>query len=218
MSILKDTYSIQTAEYIRNLIRQGKLLPGDSIKESLIAETLHISRAPVREALLLLDKQGLVSSKPQKGKSVRIFSEREILDSYAVAGILEGAGVSMSFSLWGEREYADFNRAASRIENLKGTESPEALAEIDNGFHDILLAACDNAYLIKLARESCTMLSKYLYYKLWCTLRTPEKYRQDHAAVIEAIRHGKPVEIEKALRAHYADLGTRLSHLVYPKG
>lgn len=94
MQFRKETYSSKAAEYIRSLIRSGTLLPGQPVREALIAEQLNISRAPIREALLILAQEGLICSEPQKGKYVRAMSAQEIYDSYAVAGILEGAGES----------------------------------------------------------------------------------------------------------------------------
>ena len=51
MQFKKETYSIQAAAYIRNLIRSGALKPGQPVREAQISEELNISRAPIREAL-----------------------------------------------------------------------------------------------------------------------------------------------------------------------
>ena len=77
MQFTKETYSGRAAAYIRSLIRDGKLQPGQPVREAQLSETLSISRAPVREALLILAHQGLVSFEPQKGK-------------YAVPSALDG--------------------------------------------------------------------------------------------------------------------------------
>ena len=92
MDFKKETYSIQAAAYIRSLIRSGELSPGAPVREAFLSERLGISRAPIREALLSLAQEGLICAEPQKGKTVRHMSAREIYDSYTVAGILVGAG------------------------------------------------------------------------------------------------------------------------------
>ena len=89
MQFKKETYSTKAAEYIRGLIRSGVLQPGQPVREAQLSETLNISRAPIREALLMLAHHGLISSEPQKGKFVRSMSAKEIYDSYVVAGILK---------------------------------------------------------------------------------------------------------------------------------
>ena len=116
MQFKKETYSSKAAEFIRNLIRSGELLPGRPVREALISEKLNISRAPIREALLLLAQEGLICSEPQKGKFVRSMSAQEIYDSYAVAGILEGAGVAQSICLWTEKEESAFRDVVRRLD------------------------------------------------------------------------------------------------------
>ena len=118
MDFTKQTYCNQVASYIRTLIREGKLEIGAQIKEASLAEQLGISRAPIREALQTLVQEGLITSEPQKGKYVRQMSSKEIYDSYAVAGILEGAGVASSLSLW----TALFPQAVSRLADLRWPE------------------------------------------------------------------------------------------------
>jgi len=211
----KETYSHKAADYIRGLIRSGELLPGQPIREALISQKLNISRAPIREALLLLGQQGLVCSKPQKGKFVRSMNGKELRDSYHVAGILEGAGVAQAVTQWTEKEDEAFRAVVSRLEALADSAAdPDTLAEIDEEFHLTLLAACTNDRLIDLARTSCASLAKFLYYKYWRTLFTPKEFYHRHHLVAEAVFSKDPVRIETAIRQHYDEVGIRLSRLV----
>lgn len=216
MKLKKETYSIQAAEYIQNLIRSGHLAPGDPIKEAALSEKLHISRAPVREALLLLGQQGLIVSEPQKGKYVRALSASEIRDSYVVGGILEGAGVVQSIQRWTEKEEAAFAEVCRRLdEEINHATQLDTLTDIDEQFHMTLLSACPNSYLIHLARTSCSSLAKFLYYHYWRTLFTPKEFYDRHVIIIEAVKSRNPIRIEESLRQHYAEVGTLLSELVH---
>lgn len=218
MQFKKETYSSKAAEFIRNLIRSGELLPGRPVREALITEKLNISRAPIREALLLLAQEGLICSEPQKGKFVRSMSAQEIYDSYAVAGILEGAGVAQSICHWTEKEEAAFRDVLRRLdEQVNYAVSLDTLTEIDEAFHSALLAACTNAHLIHLAHSSSSSLAKFLYYKHWRTMYTPQEFRERHHVVAEAVLSRDAQRIEKALRQHYEDVGIRLCELVHGK-
>ena len=64
------TCKIQAMNYIRDAIVSGELKAGEHIKEIYIAETLKISRAPVREAMAELCTMGLLQSEPHKGITV----------------------------------------------------------------------------------------------------------------------------------------------------
>ena len=215
MLFKKQTYSTQAAEYIRGLIRTGQLSPGDPVREAAITEKLHISRAPVREALLLLGQQGLIESEPQKGKYVRTMSPREIYESYVVAGILEGAGVAQSIHLWGKRENEAFANALHNLEEQSSHAIQQGtLASVDDLFHTTLLSTCNNARLIELARTNCTSLAKFLYYNEWKTLFTPHEFHDRHHIIAEAVATRDPWHIENTLRQHYEEVGMRLSEQV----
>ncbi len=218
MQFKKETYSSKAAEFIRNLIRSGELLPGQPVREAVISERLNISRAPIREALLFLAQEGLICSEPQKGKHVRSMSEQEIYDSYAVAGILEGAGVAQSIHLWTEKEEVAFHDMMHRLDQqVNYAVSLDTLTEIDEAFHSTLLSACANTHLIHLAHFSSSSLAKFLYYNYWRTMFTPQEFRDRHHAIADAVRSKDPARIESSLRQHYEEVGIRLCELVHER-
>ena len=72
MPIVKKTYKDQVVDYIYQLLLKGELGPGDQLKESLLAEEMGISRAPIREAMKELITNGLVDYRPQVGNFIPI--------------------------------------------------------------------------------------------------------------------------------------------------
>ena len=211
MEFKKSTYSTQAAEYVSEMIRSGRLRPGQPIRECMLSEELGISRAPIREALLLLVEKGLVCSEPHRGKSVRSLSPQEIYDSYMVAGILEGAGVALSALLWKKDQEEAFERVVDLVGRIRPDADADLLAAIDEKFHMTLLAACPSEHLVSLARHSSASIAKFLYYREWGRLFTPEQYRARHLEVARAVRTKEPFVIEEALRRHYAETGRLLS-------
>lgn len=208
----RQTYCNQVAHYIRMLIRKGVLLPGEPVKEADLAEDLGISRAPIREALQILVHEGLVTSEPQKGKYVRELTAKEILDSYLVGGVLEGAGVAGSLDGWSEE---DMDLLAGLVIEMKSlcdkAEGLEELIEIDDLFHDTLLMRCDNARLVEMARLSCSTLSKFLCYRHWLTLFTPDEFFRRHKRVADSVASRDKELVERVLREHYREIGRRMA-------
>ncbi len=90
MQIVKHTYKDQVIDHIYQLLLDGELGPGDQLKESLLAEQMGISRAPIREAMKELIMNGLVDYRPQVGNFIPVLSPKEIVDSYTTRGVLEG--------------------------------------------------------------------------------------------------------------------------------
>ena len=184
----KETYPSKIAQIIRTMIREGELKPGDAVKEQLLSAKLSLSRAPIREALQELAHEGLVTSKPQKGKRVRELTSKEILDSYAVGAILEATGVSESLHLWTKTDRDKLEEIVLAMEK-KSLESCElgSMMELDDLFHTTLLQRCTNLQLISMARNCCSSISKVLCYQICLYLISTNGFYKRHERLAKLI-------------------------------
>ncbi|MCQ2444315.1 MAG: GntR family transcriptional regulator [Mailhella sp.] len=215
MKLIKKTLSEQAADYIRNLIRSGELRPGDVIREEMLAERLEISRAPIREALLSLGHHGLINIVAQKAKRVRTLTPEEIRDSYAVAGILEGAASALSVAQWTEDDYAGFRDVVEVMDaRLARLESPDGLSEIDDLFHRDVYSRCTNSIILDVSKNSSTSIAQFLYFDIWKSLFSIAQFQDRHHRVAEAVMTGDGTVIEQAIREHYEETGGRLADAV----
>lgn len=205
------TYSDQARAYIKKRLLDGSLKPGDPIRESEIAAHLGISRGPVREALQSLHNQGLVTGEPQKARFIRQMSAREIEDSYCLGGTLEGACIVQSLEKFDGAAFDALGEILKEMEKqsllAKGLA---AMSQIDEAFHDELISRCHNRLMTGIARNSCSHISKFLYYREWDTLFSPREFYQRHKVIAEAVKSRDPLFIEKTLLEHYAESGRRL--------
>ena len=219
MVFKKQTYSTVVAGFIKRQIQQGELLPGQAIKEVALAEHLGISRAPVREALESLARDGLVTSEPQKGKRVRLMTPEEIRHSYSVGGILEATGVADSLPQWTDAEVDELDGVLKGM--YKNNQTPgvqSCLSELDEIFHDRLLKHCHNHQLVSLARHSCATISKYLMYRQWTTFYSFNELYERHVVLVEAMRRRNRKEIWYKIREHYEELGEYMAQLMERSG
>ena len=81
---------------IENAIKEGALLPGDSIDEAELAIQYEVSRTPIREALIQLQVQGLLSSLPRGGMVVAKMDLRQLLSLWELLAELEGVAVRLA--------------------------------------------------------------------------------------------------------------------------
>lgn len=210
--IKKLTYSEQVAEYIKQSILEGELNPGDQVKEVLLSTKLGISRAPIREALQVLAREGLIQSEPQKGKFVSALTAKQILDSYFTGGVLEAAAVTQALALYTEEDLANLEQIVEQMREVAESGLEHAsLAKLDSTFHNILFSRVDNELLIELCRRSCQGISKFLLYKHWINLYTPQRVYERHLTILEALKAGSPAKLEKTIRNHYTESGERMS-------
>lgn len=209
--IRKLTYSEQVVEYIKQALLDGRLSPGDQVKEGELSQELGISRAPVREALQTLARDGLIHSEPQKGKYVAALTSKQIQNSYFAGGVLEAAAVSEALPLYTDDDIARMEEYLEIMRQMaERNEVDESLRELDNAFHSVLFSRIDNDLIIDLCRRSCQGISKFLFYKYWLGLYTPQEIYERHKAILDAVKSRKPALVEKILRKHYTDSGKRM--------
>lgn len=89
VSIRQDNASWAAAQVLRKAIIDGTFAQGQRLKESELADALGLSRTPIREALLILQSDGMISNEPHKGATVRTYSDSELEDLFDLRAHLE---------------------------------------------------------------------------------------------------------------------------------
>jgi DNA-binding GntR family transcriptional regulator len=208
----KETYSDKVANYIKNRILNGSLSPGDPIKEAAIASQLSISRAPVREAMLILLREGLIELHPQRGKKVTSLTAKQIKNSYFTGGVLEAAAVAQAIEYYTDKDIAELETIISKMKQIAdkcGSVSDQA--PLDKAFHDLLFSRIDNELIVELCRRTCQGISKFLLYRQWVKLFPATKVYERHKEIVEALKTKDPQVIEDVIKNHYLESGERMS-------
>lgn len=112
----------KVATYIRTLIFHGHLTSGDRIRQDDLAETLDVSRIPVREAIISLDREGWLTSEPHRGAFVNGFSRSGIEDHYQLLAMLFGL-VAKRASEHGTPE--DIEKLIAQQNALRAADEPD---------------------------------------------------------------------------------------------
>jgi len=132
------------ADRIAALIVDGEL--GERLKEVELASQLGVSRTPLREALLMLEREGLVVSEVNKGFRVAALSESRVRELYPILGTLEGLAVRES----GERLRARAGDLRAANAALRASRTGRQRHALDRRFHVLLRDACPNRSLVEL--------------------------------------------------------------------
>lgn len=208
----KQTYSEQVADYVRGLILNGELAPGSAVEEAAIAKKLSISRAPVREAMQILIREGLLDAHPQKRKHVKLLTSKQIKNSYFAGGVLEAASVANVLDQYTERDIAELENIVEDMNDiaLKGGSVSDQVP-LDTKFHDTLFSRIDNGLVVELCKRSCQGISKFLLYRHWVKIYTPLEIVERHRIIIEALKTKNPDTVEHILREHYVSSGERMA-------
>ena len=83
-------------EFVKDAIIKGRLKPGERVPESELAEMFGISRTPIREAFRQLESEGFITFTPRKGAIVSPITDKDVIEFYAIKGLLEGYAAKMA--------------------------------------------------------------------------------------------------------------------------
>jgi DNA-binding GntR family transcriptional regulator len=135
---------------IRSAVVRGEFRPGEKIPEGELAEQLGVSRTPVREALRVLEYQGLVVSRPKNGTFIAVPDEGSLRDGLTVRAVLERLALSETMSA-GAQSWAgmcdDLQMLLGEMEAAVRSGDDVTATEVDVRWHELLVNASQNTPL-----------------------------------------------------------------------
>ena len=171
---------------LRQAILRGELKPGERLMEIRLANQLGVSRTPIREAIRMLELEGLVIMIPRKGAQVAQITEKDLNDVLEVRLGLEELATRFACERIRSEALGDLYRASRKFESLLETDDLQALAKADVEFHDIIYQATDNARLVQLLNNLREQMYRYRIEYLKKKECHPQLL-EEHAAIMKAI-------------------------------
>lgn len=187
---------------LRGQILDNSLPPGFRALEQELADRLGISRTPVREALIRLQKEGLVEVVPRHGMKVLPVSPSDMRDIYEVLTALESAAAEIvARRAPGEVALAPLAQASRDMAKALKSDDLDSWAEADERFHRGLIELSGNRLLI----EAVQNLWDRAHRARMATLRLrakPVNSTKEHGVLLERLRAGDARGAFEANRAH----------------
>lgn len=193
-------------DMLRDAIISGELKPGQSLVEMELASQLGVSRAPLREALQTLSREGLIETIAYKGTIVRHLSKRDIEELYSLRSALEIFAVQRIIALNDPENAAHLRRifeamlVAARAGDLKGVNN------LDRDFHDALIELSDH----HLLAQTWSVVSQRVRQVMALTNRRNSditRIAYNHLPIVDAIAQRQEAEAIRLLTEHIASSG-----------
>jgi DNA-binding GntR family transcriptional regulator len=185
---------------IRDAITSNSLAPGTRVSESMLSELLHVSKTPVREALLRLCHIGLVEP-TTRGLRVVMPNPDIIRDAYELRSGLESvAAQTASVRADDKQRHAILDAGKRSLERAKAGDST-GFAEWDISFHNIVADATGNKLLAKAIGESL-VLAFTLRSRDVPTINDSVHCGQEHVDIAKTIASGKGAEAAAQMAQH----------------
>ena len=179
-------------------VRRGLLPPGTRLRETELADRLGLSRTPVREAIRLLESDGLVVHLPRQGATIRSLDYAEVMELYEMRAVLEGTAARMAARAASDLEIAEL---VALNDDLAAATDPAQAHDLNRQFHLTLLDAAKNRYLVK----SMNALQKTLMILGRTTLSETDRARDavaEHARILTALQSRDGAAAEAEMRTH----------------
>ncbi|HTV95032.1 MAG TPA: GntR family transcriptional regulator [Steroidobacteraceae bacterium] len=195
------------ADALRGAIIQGRLLPGEPLRQEQLAAHFKVSRIPLREALRGLESEGWIEFLPNRGARVSGLSAAEVMEIYEIRASLECTALRLAFarhtrSSW--REVASALRAARR----EGQRS--RYVQRNREFHLSLYRPAARPHLLALIESLHRRGERYLRLKLEMPVHKRAS-DEEHRQIYRACRHGDLDRASQVLAAHLLLTGSVLA-------
>ena len=179
----------------------GKLKPGERLREIQLADKMGVSRTPVREAIRMLELEGLVKMVPRRGAEVANITESDLQDAFEVRNALEKLAIELACERMTSEQIDRLKANAKEFQEAANQNDAEKLARIDEEFHDIIFEATNNQRLIQLLNN---LRQQFYRYRLECLKdkNSHQSLLEQHMTIIDNIEN-KNVEAATAnITAH----------------
>ncbi|MEJ2166000.1 MAG: GntR family transcriptional regulator [Desulfobacterales bacterium] len=183
------------ANNLSDAIIEGRIEPGQQIIETDLQRALGVSRAPIREALLKLEGQGLVRMLPRRGTFVRSITPRFIQESFTMRAWLEGLAARLTAQNLGRTGY-------------------DALDEI---LADMGRLASERDFKGQILRQRIEIMRRealWLSYSITYFERYHQASQETHQNIIKLFRQGDADQVEMAVRSHILEATEHYVHFL----
>ena len=186
---------------LREAILKGELKPGERLMELQLAAKLGVSRTPIREAIRMLEQEGLAVTIPRKGAEVARMTEKDMEDVLQIRDALDELAASIACEQISEEELAELRHTMHEFEESTKTGDVKRIAEADVRFHDIIYHATRNVKLENMLNNLREQMYRYRYEYI----KDHTDYKQlvrEHAAIIAGFERHDVAYVRAAMHTH----------------
>jgi DNA-binding GntR family transcriptional regulator len=194
-------------EYLRDWIVSGQLGPGEVIRDADVAELLGVSRTPVREALIRLSHENLVTVARGRTTKVAPIDLERARNLFLVGGLLDGAAAAAAATVIPEE---DIDQLSDLVQKMSEGVDSAALQALDERFHEIYYQASGNSVLSEIL-SPITLELRRVERIAFGDSAIRAAALEEHRSIVETLRRRSSAEAEKAAVANWKNSWDRVA-------
>lgn len=198
---------------LREAILKGELKPGERLMELQLAAKLGVSRTPIREAIRMLEQEGLAVTIPRKGAEVAKMTEKDMEDVLEIREALDELAAKIACTKMTEEQLAALE--GIRDEFVESTRSCDVkrIAEADVSFHDVIYEATGNPKLVNMLNNLREQIYRYRVEYLKEEKNYPVLIAE-HERIVEALHAHNQDEVVSAMHAHIENQAAAVKEII----
>ncbi|CAN7385577.1 GntR family transcriptional regulator [Rhizobium sp. LjRoot254] len=213
-TVVATTAEEEAYRHIQRALRVGRYKPGERLIPEDIAAEIGMSRMPVREAFRRLASDGLVILRPNRGCIVAGLTLDELYEIFEMRSVLEGLAVRLAIPRIGEDEIDELERLLVRMERAGQSGSSDWVVRHQE-FHRFICELSQRPKLIHQISALHVVIEPYM--RIWFDdVDKPLSAREEHEAVIAALRSGDARHAEQTMQDHILGTAPMLAEFVAP--
>lgn len=194
---------------LRQAIISGALKSGERVNEAEIARQMQISRAPIREAIRLLEQEGLLVSAPRRGAFVMALSRDDVEEVYTLRATIEERAIRQALPKLTPNDLAKLESLVATMKTAADAGDIERLLEADIQFHQTIVEAAGWPRLRRIW-ESLHPQTLTIYTLTTLTDWAPADHARRHIPLLAAIRSGDVDAATAAINVHILAVGQQV--------
>jgi DNA-binding GntR family transcriptional regulator len=193
------------AETLRSAIVHGELSPGERLLEEGLAEQLEMSRGPVREALRMLEQEGLIASFPYRGTVVVEIGSDEILQVLVpIRATIEQFAFGHAFERFEDDDFSGLEAIVDAMSAAADAGDLARIVELDMAFHRIIVERSGQFHSLQVWDLVAPRL-RGIFYRMGPHHSSLAEIAEEHRGLLAALRSGDPEHAFSALCTHIAE-------------
>jgi DNA-binding GntR family transcriptional regulator len=201
--------------FIRNAIYRGQLKPRERLIEDDIADRLACSRGPVREAVLRLERDGLIAITPRRGTFIRDLSPDEVEVVFSIRGKLEGLCVRYMRKDFTDAKKAALMKALDAMKAAAASQDSERFLQADMRLHRTIWNLSGKQHLYRTLNTAMNPLFFIVARAYSSGLGTDEQSYKNHKSYVSMIIETPIARVERDVERYFSTLYKNLSKTVF---
>jgi DNA-binding GntR family transcriptional regulator len=188
-------------ERLRAAILDGEIVAGATASRTALAREFGAGRTPLREALRMLEREGLVTSEPNRGVRIAALSSQDAEGLYITRIALETIAIRLTVPVLVSDDFARLEGYMAQMDHYTKAGDPQGMRTPHRAFHHLLVAGAGT----RVSTDIATLFDhSERYRRRFGATGVWEERRAEHRAIIDAAAAGDVELAAQGIAAHYA--------------